>query len=557
MDQIALEVTNLIEKILREKQVKGENRTVLVDGKNMDLVDEINILKHVVTRVADEYPNRQEISTLQDKISELESRLIAEENKTAGVDLTARTAANKNTKRIQDLNLRYVTERLMERFDFVDGFADSFSDDSSIDYTSSFGIIHDTDLDAMVAAPPIDTATYFQKQNYSNFFFENIGIDMYRQCYDFSYCYEPNGSLWLIGGTRRDNSYAPPRNTMYRINVRTVSGLKYSVSKKTTVGMIPAADLGNPLLVFIESTNTILLATNGRFLRHDVSTNTNQEFSLTSTLDFTGISSSNSKIVYDSDRDRIILTTVGFTAEINPTDWTAVQIGEGYPHPDMFAMVYHKKDKKIYTFGGGVGTSASNATYRFNPQLGIWEQLSLQVSPSSRKYGIHFYDEQYGFMLFGGYLGSRSTGRLYDLWYFNNNKWTKFEMKESIAVTSSEMRPGGILLIDRSVGFRLHYGYPEWTPSTFYSFELTSVNYTNRNITLTPETIESANSGSIYVDYEGEIETKYSTDGLTFTTVLPDQVFNLDTSTGPVNITIQIRLLTEETVVHGVSFAWN
>ncbi|MBT2217817.1 hypothetical protein KK120_18580 [Virgibacillus dakarensis] len=115
MDQLLDEIVKIVDRILRDKQIKGENRHVLVNGRLIDIVREIEILKRVVSNVADEYPDDTKYQELLQKlevIESLDSRISElENNPTGGATPEQLEQLNKNKQDIESLQEENTQQR--------------------------------------------------------------------------------------------------------------------------------------------------------------------------------------------------------------------------------------------------------------------------------------------------------------------------------------------------------------------------------------------------------------------------------------------------------------
>ena len=91
--------------------------------------------------------------------------------------------------------------------------------------------------------------------------------------------------------------------------------------------------------------------------------------------------------------------------------------------PNIFNsnMVFDKRNKSLFRFGGWNGKGRINETWIFKNN--IWRKLALKTNPPPRNHAGMVYDSKSKkIILFGGHNGENIYG---DLWIFKRGKWYK------------------------------------------------------------------------------------------------------------------------------------
>ncbi len=84
-------------------------------------------------------------------------------------------------------------------------------------------------------------------------------------------------------------------------------------------------------------------------------------------------------------------------------------------------MVFDRKSKQTFRFGGWNGTERINETWVFKNRT--WNKVSFQTNPPARNHSSMVYDSvNKRIVLFGGHNGEKIFG---DLWIFEKGKWSK------------------------------------------------------------------------------------------------------------------------------------
>ena len=93
---------------------------------------------------------------------------------------------------------------------------------------------------------------------------------------------------------------------------------------------------------------------------------------------------------------------------------------------DSFAMVFDSKDGNFYMFGGwtdNTSSSYTNETWSYNPNTGVWTNLTTSNNPGDRGYIDGYYSPADNvFVIFGG---TNDTYTYNDTWYYHpdTNQW--------------------------------------------------------------------------------------------------------------------------------------
>lgn len=573
MDQLLNEIVKVVENIYRDKQIRGENRYVLVNGKIIDVINEIEVIKKVVTEIADKYPDDTKYQDLLDKvnhlddlltqvetntsnISNLDTRLTAEENRVVGIDYIARENNRKNTVRIQDLWLKFITNETMTRENFEDGFVDTFTDDASIDYENSIGIKHDTNTGSIKQ----DTSSSFSFDYaneitkgftgvYSEYHKTNPGNRV--DCYD-----EINKRLffYFTNSDRTSSNFFIVED----FNVKKVS---------VTIPVIYSHTM-----CYIEKLNQILIlgtdsnTSNRVSYIFDISSETFTEITIENHTEYIAYLSYNPDeniVIAMGYNNSLTIDCDNFTSEVIPLN---IKV-DGTNNLFNAAFCYDRNRKKYFMFGGYFNTPSfktTNSTYQINTSDWTYEELALPTKPRERYQFAYVYDSTYGLVIASGMYSNNTSNKLYDLWSFDGEKWTEIKSSgmnyaDGFLFFNSNPENNQILLLHTTFArTMLSNGTWSYHDGVTKVFEIPQPETATAFLTLLPERITSPSRLIMLLDWAGGIMAEISLDGgTTFQRLYSQEELIVDTGTATVDAIIRVELGTENTEIYGISLAWN